>query len=876
MSEQARAIIESRSWMAGCAASGSRMMEAEGGCGVVGLASSVPIAGKHILGPLVQMHNRGNGKGGGIAAVGLDASQLGVSEEVLKEDYLVQVAYLKRDVRISLESELISPFYRVDKKYKVETSKDPAVVKSLEVKPPEVWRYFCRVKDEVLDEFIRSSGLDKLPRRKAEDEFVYQNSFRTNHKYYASSGMSAFVMSHGRNMLVLKIVGYAEDVITYYGMEDFKAHIWIGHQRYPTKGRVWHPGGAHPFIGLDEALVHNGDFANYHTVSEYLAQRNIVPLFLTDTEVSVLLFDVLNRTYGYPLEHIIEALAPTTERDFTLLPEEKQRVYKALQRTHIHGSPDGPWLFIIGRNSYYDGRLQLMGITDTSMLRPQVFALVDGDVQIGLVASEKQAIDCALKSISKEMPSVPRYADRYWNARGGSHTDGGAFVFSLHPQPESPGSLRLICSNKFGSMVTVQHSSWSRSEDYEMTKRIARSPKGTDLGDAFASRKEAISEFRLFERRLQELKAAELRSLFAQIIKSASESDLALDEYLEILTLMMDRRYATGPFRRSRIVEKANEAVEAILRGLPRIESRGTHNYVLVDLENKDKLRPPASPYGRLVIDCEGFPMEGEGGVSFVIKAAREMGWNKVIAFGAHGQRFFGCGLGPKSKGFRLDVYGNPGDYLASGLDGAEVVVHTNGQDQLGQILSSGKLVVHGDVGQTFLYGAKGGEAFVLGNAAGRPLINAVGKPRVVINGTCLDYLAESFMAGNPLYGGGFVVLNGVAFDGQGNLAELPEPYPGGNLFSLASGGAIYVRDPRKLVGEEQLNGGRITRLMPQDWELILPYLRENERLFNIPVEDFLLKVDGVKKHPEDVYRKIEAMPRITLAGKTQVQDLGE
>ena len=244
--------------------------------------------------------------------------------------------------------------------------------------------------------------------------------------------------------------------------------------------------------------------------------------------------------------------------------------------------------------------------------------------------------------------------------------------------------------------------------------------------------------------------------------------------------------------------------------------------------------------------------------------------------FGAHGQWFFGCGLGPRSKGFRLDVYGNPGDYLASGLDGAEVVVHANGQDQLGQILSSGKLVVHGDVGQTFLYGAKGGEAFVLGSAAGRPLINAVGKPRVVINGTCLDYLAESFMAGNPLYGGGFVVLNGVAFDGEGKLTELPEPYPGGNLFSLASGGAIYVRDPRRLVGEEQLNGGRITRLMPKDWELILPYLQENERLFNIPVDDFLLKVDGVKKHPEDVYRKIEAMPRITLAGKTQVQDLGE
>ena len=131
--------------------------------------------------------------------------------------------------------------------------------------------------------------------------------------------MSAFVMSHGRNMLIMKIVGYAEDVIHYYKLEDFQANIWIGHQRYPTKGRVWHPGGAHPFMGLDEALVHNGDFANYYSVTEYLGQKGITPLFLTDTEVSVLLFDLLNRVYGYPLEYILEALAPTTERDFHLL-----------------------------------------------------------------------------------------------------------------------------------------------------------------------------------------------------------------------------------------------------------------------------------------------------------------------------------------------------------------------------------------------------------------------------------------------------------------------------------------------------------------------------------------------------------------------------
>ena len=38
-----------------------------------------------------------------------------------------------------------------------------------------------------------------------------------NHKYYASLGeKQAFVMSHGRNVMILKIVGYAEQVAQYY------------------------------------------------------------------------------------------------------------------------------------------------------------------------------------------------------------------------------------------------------------------------------------------------------------------------------------------------------------------------------------------------------------------------------------------------------------------------------------------------------------------------------------------------------------------------------------------------------------------------------------------------------------------------------------
>jgi hypothetical protein len=96
-----------------------------------------------------------------------------------------------------------------------------------------------------------------------------------------------------------------------------------------------------------------------------------------------------------------------------------------------------------------------------------------------------------------------------------------------------------------------------------------------------------------------------------------------------------------------------------------------------------------------------------------------------------------------------------------------------------------------------------------------------------------------------------------MRFDEQGQIAELEEPYPGGNLFSLASGGAIYLRDPRGASTQDQLNGGEFAQLEDEDWSLIEPYLQENARLFGIEVER-LLEVDGQVRTPNEVYRKIQ------------------
>ncbi len=805
-----------------------RKIEAEGGCGVIGIACEDKIGGRHLLPPLMQMCNRGNGKGGGIAASGLCAESLGITPSILANDYLLAIAYLDLTAQGELERDFIHPTFEITHIHKMSHIRDAALLPTQT--PPEAILYFVRVKQKVREDFAKKHELLVDSLQRIDDEIVYQNSFNLNQAFYASQGEKrAFVLSHGKDLLVLKCVGYGDDVIRYYQLEDFKAHVWIGHHRYPTKGRVWHPGGAHPFIGLNEALVHNGDFANYFSMCEYLAARHITPLFLTDTEVAVLLFDLLYRTYNYPLEYVIEALAPTTERDFTLLPKEKQHIYDLLQKTHLHASPDGPWFFLIAQSFLSQEKVlshRLLGITDTSMLRPQIFALQKGEASIGFAASEKQAIDAALLSLASEDKRFWGRADYYWNARGGSYTDGGAFVFNILPGDQAT----LVTTDKFGNSL-YDH---SLKPFYKETKEVHLPSPIPELTTQ--------ELFAWVKQKMLTWDYAEISSFLASLTdaKTAESQKRALD----LITKLLDSIYPLTSVRRSCLLALLDKSLSNLVSTIAEHPTLYCESCSF------------SNPSETVVIDAKDFPSEGENSLSAHIVALQKRGCKKFIIINCRGQRFIACGIGAASCGVEIDLYGSTGDYLSSGIDGALVRVHGSAQDQVAQIMKEGTLVIYGDVGQTFMYGAKGGQAFVLGNAAGRPLINAVGKARAVINGTCLDYLAESFMAGDPLKDGGFVIVNGITLNEEGQIIELDTPYPGSNLFSLPSGGAIYIRDPAQKVTSDQLNGGYFAEMTEKDWEVILPYLEMNAQLFDIPVRSLLQKEDSESPFHQ-IYRKI-------------------
>ena len=378
-------------------------------------------------------------------------------------------------------------------------------------------------------------------------------------------------------------------------------------------------------------------------------------------------------------------MAPTTERDFCMLPNEKRRVYKEIQAAHIHGSPDGPWFFIIGRSENAGRQHHLIGITDTSMLRPQVFALQDGETKIGLIASERQAIDACLRSLASDDSRFAAKADIYWNA-GGSYTDGGAFIFTVDRSSEKP---RLSCIDKFGREVSASNNSTPSRTLGEIMNLLPTDLKGTT--DQLAD------------------EATSIQTLCASLEQQARSSVEDRSIVISTLTWLLDNLHRIPNGRQGRFHETVEFALFKILRNIPQISHPQMGGCVRIDAASRALLRPPRKWRTLPCTRCVGIPAEGSGSASAIIVEAYKNGWKQVLSFDWRGQRFCGSGLGPGSKGFRIDVYGNPGDYLASGLDGAEMYVHAAAQDQVAQIMKSGKLVIYGDVGQTFMYARKVG-----------------------------------------------------------------------------------------------------------------------------------------------------------------------
>ncbi|MDP7114232.1 MAG: glutamate synthase, partial [Myxococcota bacterium] len=185
---------------------GVAKQDCEGGCGVIGTIASEPVAGRYLHRPLSQMNNRGNGKGGGIAVSGCFPRY--------PQHYALHVAYMDPDARGELERRFVEPTFLMAESEELPHADDHRDVGRLEIRPPDVVRYFVRVRPDAIEAMASELGVE--PGDEAEAEVINRNTFALNREFYDAANPRAFVISQGRNLMILKGVGFAEDILRYY------------------------------------------------------------------------------------------------------------------------------------------------------------------------------------------------------------------------------------------------------------------------------------------------------------------------------------------------------------------------------------------------------------------------------------------------------------------------------------------------------------------------------------------------------------------------------------------------------------------------------------------------------------------------------------
>lgn len=324
-------------------------------CGLFGLINK---DGKRVSGgipirAIANMHDRGNGLGGGFAGYGIYPHMSNFFALHLmydSENYVPDVeTYLTKHVEV-VRGEEISV-------YTGGKIKDHPFFK----------RYFVQPKETALK--------DGFTEQDAVVELVMNVNKLFEH---------AYVISSGKNMGAFKGVGFPEDIGEFFRLDEYEGYIWTAHNRFPTNSPGWW-GGAHPFTLLDWSIVHNGEISSYGINKRYLEMFGYHCTLLTDTEVIAYLLDLLLRRHKLPFEKACAVLAPPFWKDIDHMPDKERETYLWLRTIYASAALNGPFAFLLGFNG------GLLGLNDRVKLRPLLVATKGDTVYM---SSEESSIRC--------------------------------------------------------------------------------------------------------------------------------------------------------------------------------------------------------------------------------------------------------------------------------------------------------------------------------------------------------------------------------------------------------------------------------------------------------------------------------------------------
>jgi glutamate synthase domain-containing protein 1 len=342
------------------------------GCSLFGMMNlkGERFSSKDPVRAIANMHDRGNGLGGGFAIYGLYPDY--------REDYALHIMYMDGDAKKDTDGLLLENF---SVHFDEEIPTKEANVKD----PPMVWRYFVQPKN-------------RLIKNQSDDDFVMEKVMKIN----TQTG-KAYVFSSGKDMGVFKGVGFPEDIAEHFCLEEYKGYLWTCHGRFPTNTPGWW-GGAHPFNILDWTVVHNGEISSYGINRRYLEMFGYKCTMQTDTEVLAYAFDLLIRRHHLPIEVAAKVVAPPFWDEIDREPQERRIFLTALRQTYGSLLMNGPFSIIVAHQG------EMIGLTDRIKLRPLTSG-VKGDL---LYLSSEEA------SINLVSPNP----GRTWHPKGGEPVVG--------------------------------------------------------------------------------------------------------------------------------------------------------------------------------------------------------------------------------------------------------------------------------------------------------------------------------------------------------------------------------------------------------------------------------------------------------------------
>jgi len=344
------------------------------GCAITGFINrdGRRTTGNPIIESIALMNERSNGLGGGFVAYGIYPE--------FKDSYALHLLFEDKSSRHQVE-ELLKDNFFIEAEDCIPTRLTRGIGKA-----PLLWRYF------VLPRVAKSESLE------TSQDMITHLVMGIN-----DTIPGAYVISSGRNMGAFKGVGYPEDIGEFYRLDEYQAHTWVAHGRFPTNTPGWW-GGAHPFTLLDWSVVHNGEVSSYGANKHFLQMHGYKITLQTDTEVITYALDFLVRRQKLPLEAAAKVLAPPFWVHIDRMPAEERELYAQLRVVYGSLLLNGPFSIIVG----FPGGI--MALNDRLKLRP----LVAGEKGATLyVASEEAAIRAICPN-----------PERIWYPRGGEPVIG--------------------------------------------------------------------------------------------------------------------------------------------------------------------------------------------------------------------------------------------------------------------------------------------------------------------------------------------------------------------------------------------------------------------------------------------------------------------